>query len=582
MTDFLFASPAPAPGALRTVLEAYLGAVATVTELRGNWGALAVATPWPGRDAVIERDGWITVLAGEPVVRAPGMAPGVVAPGPLRDSVHQLLSADPKPDWGARLDGQFAAIGIDTRTGGGMIVTDRMSFIPVFAATDELGARVMGTHADAVATASGRTEVDPVSAADLLTTRCIAFPHTLFHGVTQMPPGTARRFGPGTAVNSVADKDETYWQPVERTAFANVREASEALREALLAEVAIACAGLEHVGLLLSAGEDSRAVLGAVPAGVRVSAFIYADADNREVQVARMAANAYGATLTWGRRPREHYLGAMETVSAMVGSHQVWVDVHGYGFHTSLGLASLPRVLGGYSSDSLLKAEHARKTAIRLRPVAGIRPELLEQVRIRHQAHVDRVTAIRPGSGGEWYRLWPFSMRSTGANVHGNRRLFHIYEPFHSAAVLDIAAGVPQGWKRDRGLFHPAIRPLLRRSWNVPHARSRFPYFGRTANLLLGAGLRATRAINGLRSGGKGMNQGPWPRWSEPEYAAPMADLEARHNLPRSALGGVLAVEGDAAQATVRAWDPMERFIAMQLAYLSERAADVAREARAP
>ncbi|HEX8393470.1 MAG TPA: hypothetical protein VF665_14095 [Longimicrobium sp.] len=573
MTDFLFASRPPAPGALRSVLEAYLGPVAAITELRGTWGALAVATPWPERDAVVERDGWISALAGEPVVRAPGLAPGVVAPGPLRDAVHRVLSSDDAPDWGARLDGQFALMGIDTRGGAGVVVTDRMSFIPVFSATDARAGVVMGTHADAVAAASGRTEVDPVSAADLLTTRCIAFPHTLFHGVTQIPPGTARRFGPGAA-----EADKTYWRPVERTAFANVNDASDALRAALVAEVALACAGLDHVALLLSAGEDSRAVLGAVPRGVRVSAFIYADAENREVQVARQAAQAYGATLTWGRRPREHYLGAMETISAMVGSHQVWVDVHGYGFHTSLGLASFPRVLGGYSSDSLLKAEHARRTAIGLRPVAGIRPELLDAVRSRHQAHLDRVTALRPDSGAEWYRLYPFSMRATGANVHGNRRLFHIHEPFHSAAVLDIAAGVPQAWKRDRGLFHPAIRPLLRRSWHVPHARSRFPYFGRTSNLLLGAGLRAGRAIKGLLPREKGMNHGPWPRWSEPAYAAPIAALEARHNLPHSPAGGVLAADGEAAQAALRGWNPMERFIAMQLAYLSARAADVARE----
>lgn len=570
MTDFLLSSRPGASGVLRMALEAFLGPVtAQVAEHRAPWGALAVATPWPERGPLVAENGVASAVAGEPIVHASGVESGIVTAGPLRSAVHALLSRRDDVGWDAHVDGQFAAVGVD-ESGAGIVVTDLMGFIPVFYAVAEDGF-VIGTHPDAVAVASGQVEVDPASAADLAATRSIAYPHTLYRGVFQMAPGTARRFGP----RGWTDEGRPYWVPEERDGYASLGEAAHALRAALAEDVRIAVRGLERAAILLSAGEDSRAILGAVPPGVAMDAFVYADSENREVKVARKAARAYGATLTFGPRSPDHYLGVMESLAAIVGSSHVFLDAHGFGFHRSLGLADYRLVLGGYSSDSHLKDAYVRNRPVRLSPLPGVRPELLEEVRSRHEAHLARVTALRPRSGGEWYRLWPFSQRQTGANVDGNRRLFHIHEPFHANALVKLAAVVPQAWKRDRKLFHAAVRPFLARSWYVPHAGSRFPYFGKTANVFLGAGLRAWRALE--RAPG---NQGPWARWSDPRHAEPIARLEARIDVPGSPVAAAFADEALAFGQPLREWGYTERFALMQAAHLSSRARALADSVR--
>src|SRR5690606_2144574 len=151
----------------------------------------------------------------------------------------------------------------------------------------------------------------------------------------------------------------------------------------------------------------------------------------------------------------EHYLG-YEAVAPVLGTQHRYTDVHGFGLHRDLRLGELPIVLGGYLSDSLLKANYAhgpkRGTVRRASPRAGergpvmipradgVRGELLREVEARRAAHRAWIAEMRPCSASEWLVLWPFSMRATGANLHGGRRLFRDFEPFLSNGVLEVAA----------------------------------------------------------------------------------------------------------------------------------------------
>lgn len=577
MSDFLFSSRPRPPGALRGVLAPFVSPVnAAVEEMHGAWGSLAVARAPHDPEPVWRDDRALSVLIGEPISHLDGSGPA--AEGPRRDRIHTALAADMERAWDEVLDGPFAALAIDLQRGSGSVVTDLFAWIPVFAAEVD-GGLVIGTHVDAVAAVVG-ARVDPVSAAELVAHLTITWPRTLYHGVEQVAPGTERRFDSG----GWTGEGDAYWRPAERFPYRSVDDAAEALRDALVRDVTLAVAGRGPIGLLLSGGEDSRAVLGALPKGVSVTGFTYADEENREVRSARRVARAYGTRFVFGRRAPDHYIRGMEPVAALVGSQNEYIDAHGYGFHTSLGLASLPVVLGGLSSDALLKADNVpprhfaqvlrgEVPEIRRLPIPkmrGIRPELLEEAAERRNAFRRGLAELRPESADEWSRIYPFTMRKYAANHHGNRRMFRVHEPFMSNAVVKLAAAVPQRWKLHRRLFHRAVRPLLAPSWYVPHTRNRFPSLPGPANAVARPLLGLARDVRALAGGRWGANEESWPVWERLVASPAMAQAEARHAVLASALGLVMDAQDKAqALAAMRTWGARQRLTALQVAYLT-------------
>ncbi|HYJ79937.1 MAG TPA: asparagine synthase-related protein [Longimicrobiaceae bacterium] len=569
MSDFLFSTRRRPPGELRRHLDDYLAPVsAGFEEHHGAWGSLAVARAH--HDAVVvESDAaLLTVLAGDPVVRGGAEAPALAAFGPRRHAVHELLRPPGGVPWDGHLDGHFAALAVDPATGRGRVVTDLFAFVPVYAATAVSGELVLGTHVDAVARAGGRgADLDPVSAADFVASYVVTFPHTLYAGVEQLPPGTERAFSRG----GWDDGGRVYWQPLEETGFGSLPAAAAALRQAVADDVRAASAGGGPVGLLLSGGEDSRAILGAMPPETEVRAFVYADWESREVRIARRVARAHGAGLTVGWRGASHYIDGLETAAALLGSQHLFSDVHGLGFHETLGIRDLPVVLGGLSSDSLLKAEYGVPLP-QVPALPGVRPELLREVAARRAAFRDRLAEIRPRTADEWAVLYPFSMRRHGGNLHGNRRLFRSHEVYHATGVLRVAAGVPQEWKRRRRLFHRAMRPFLARTWQVPHAKARYPYFGHHANLLLAPGLAAARGLRAVLRGETRARQAPWPKWRS--IADSPAAARRRRELPllETPLAALFVpASPGAVESSVAHWYALHRLALLQLAFLSTR-----------
>ena len=579
MSDFLFSSRRRPPGELARILRRWLGPVSErIAEHEGDWGTLAAARAPHDAEPVLRNERGVTVLVGQPFARVEFLPPGRAAEPERRAALHRLLLDGEAGGWEDRLDGPFAALAV-AADGAGTVVTDLFAWVTVFAA-DPRGAEqplVIGTHVDAVAEAAGaRDDVDPVSAVELIGYLTITYPRTLYPAVRQVAPGSTRGFGPGGWTGG----ERAYWRPEERVDYASPDEAARALRAALVEDVARAVEGHPSAGVLLSGGEDGRAVLGAVPRGVRVQGFIYGESDNREVRSARRVARAYGASLIFARRPPGHDLRHLEVVAAMVGSQNQFIDVHGYGLHAELGLDRLPVVLGGFSSDALLKGDNVRRWARRrlergeppgirpARPPArpGVRGELLREAAERRTAFRRRLAEMRPASADEWSYIYPFSMRKYAAVLHGNRRLFATHEPFMCNAVVRLAASVPQVWKVDRALFSRAVRPLLARSWYVPHTRNRLPYFPHAVNAAARPLLGLARGARALLTGAAGAPQESWPVWDELVRTPEMEEKERAHPFTDSPLRTVLSE--DDPRVTAR-WPGLGRLAALQLAYLT-------------
>lgn len=558
MADFLFSTRIRAPGELIAELRAWLEPVTVRTfERHGDWGSLAWVEGAHDADVVRDDGGRLTVLIGDPLACAAGARVAVHAPG-VRARLHESVGADRGlRDWRLQLDGHFALL--EVRADGGRIVTDPFAFVPVFRARDASGALVAGTHVDAVAAAAD-CSLDPVSLADVVANLTCTFPWTVYAGVEQCEPGAELRFGrAGEAVAS-----QVYWEPRETAAFRRIEDAASALRDAVRADVESACAS-GACALLLSGGEDSRVVLGAVPAGADVLPVTYAERETREVRTARRVARACGRRLAVGWRSGAHYSENFDAVAALLGSHHLVIDVHGHGLHRALGLESMHYVLGGLSSDSLLKGTYAHGPALHTARPQGIPPALLDEVEQRRTRHHARLEGLRPRSAAEWMSLWPMSMRKHGGNVDGNRRLFRSHEVFHSTRVLEIAAAVPSEWKQHRKLFHRAMRPLLRSTWYVPHARYGLPWLGRTGNIFATPAVCALRTVRALLTSSIGKRQSPWPKWRAVADHARIAREVERVSSGESALHEILG--GRELADAVAHWRPLRRIVLAQLAF---------------
>lgn len=582
MSDFLFSAVQQPPDKLRATLAEFLDPVtAEYREFHGDWGSLAVACCAHDAHVVIEDDEYLTVLLGEPILAVGSERRGIGGPT-RRQKLHELLQRAPDLAWDEHLDGPFAALAVGKRTGRGMCITDLMAAIPLFYAQwDSSTDRgfIIGSHVDAVARVAGCSDrVDPISALDLVIHGGITYPHTLYPGVAQVAPAAAREFA---SMGGWAGRAVPYWRPIERDEYRSLGAAAKELREAVEDDLRVTCADKDTVGILLSAGEDSRAVLGAIPDGPQVRGFIYADWENREVKVARRVAAAYGGDLIVGIRHPEHYMRGMETAAKVVGSQHRFIDVHGFGFHRDLELDQVPVVLGGYSADSLLKAQYAKVklprgqrstgsgATVTIPKLAGVRNELLIEVADRRERWRQRLLEYRPNSADEWLSLWPFSLRKTSSNLHGNRRLFRIHEPFMCNRVVKLAAVVPRKWKRKRRLFLAAFRRYLAPAWHIPHARSLFPYFGFYSNLVLGAGVRFGRHVRARASSTTGVHHGPWPDRDVEVRSGLMAEKRWAYPVTGTTLEQLFSGTAAEYESIVRdGWTANQQFLLLELAYL--------------
>ncbi|HSJ15191.1 MAG TPA: asparagine synthase-related protein [Longimicrobiales bacterium] len=562
MSDFLFSSRRQAPGRLGSVLAHSLAAVpGTGAELHGEWGSLATLLPAHEAHALLERDGHISVLVGNPLVRLSDLPPRLLHVPPRRSRLHDL-AAEPTARIEHVLDGHFALLDVDCASGAGRVILDRFGFVPLFAARPAAGGLLLGTHVDAVARAAECDALDPVSVADFVTSLSCTFPWTVYRGVRQLTVAAEHRFGRA----GWSAPARVYWEPRERGTRGTFAAAAAELREAVCEGVAAATAHDGRAALLLSGGEDSRAVLGAVPAGVTVRAVSYAESQNRELRGARRVARAYGADFDVGVRPPDHYARHFAEVAGMVGSHHGFFDVHGYAIAGRIGLDAEPVVLGGLSSDSLLKLTYWRAPgAFQSARPRAIREELLREVDARRNQFLHLLHALRPVSAGEWLSLWPFAMRKHGGNVDGNRRLFRSFEAFHVNAVLDIAATAPPEWKRHRRLFRAAFRPLLHVTRFMPHTKLRFPYYGRLGNALLLPGLALGRGLRVLVRRELHARQGSWPSWRS---LADALHAQERAVLARSPVPGLIAEDPTRLAAALVDWSALRRLLLVQLGWL--------------
>lgn len=526
MSDYIFSSKSSDPNKLSDSLKSiYKNNLPECFFYHGEWGCLCVTESRYSGFRPFENEQHIFVVIGAPVLYFRDNCFLTKADSHEgTEAIYSRWVIDQNMHFDVDLSGPFNFILIDKKSGLIKVVTDLMSFIPVFE-TQSNEDLFLSTHVDVLAKASGKEkDFDRASLVDFILNNVITFPYTAYANTHQLAPGSVIKF--------LQDQEdvECYWKPYEKNNFNNVEEAACSLRQGITSYVNNITVNMNKVAQFISGGEDSRALSGILSSDLDREAFIFLDSMNREGEIAKKVAQSYGAKFNIGLRKGTHYIDILEESSCLVGLGHQFTHSHSLGFDKKFNLKSYSAVFGGYLSDSLLKAAYARKVKGQNRlsfipdiPLAGetrTKPlthdffdkELLSEIDNRRLNWFHKVKDIRPNSAHEWFVLYPASMRSTIPNFYSTRRLFKSYEPFMSHEVVKVSASVPASWKFNKKLFNRAMRPFLARSKWILHADGRFPYFNWWFSFPLILLLTCYRISMRLLGFVKHI-QGPWYDW---------------------------------------------------------------------
>jgi asparagine synthase (glutamine-hydrolysing) len=214
-----------------------------------------------------------------------------------------------------KLNGMFA-IGLwDERRRKLLLVRDRLGIKPLYyyADSDRL---VFGSEIKALLEAGIPMEIDQEALSLYLALRYIPAPRTIFVGVEKLPPGRLLR------VQARATKQETWWDlPSETPGVVRAeQELAEELRELLADAVKIRLISDVPLGVFLSGGVDSSAVVAmmtrAASGPVRTFAIGFAQKSYDELGYARLIAEKFGTRheeMQVDIKPREILPRLMET-----------------------------------------------------------------------------------------------------------------------------------------------------------------------------------------------------------------------------------------------------------------------------
>jgi len=551
MSDFIFSVTRIREGVLSRILGSAFHHGPPVVEYHGRWGSLCVGRNHYNGFDPLETESEILVVIGGPQLTfcSNGF---LTADDPVAGTrlIAEKMHSRQGIRWDSDLSGPFALLLVDKKQGLLKIVTDLMSFIAVYHAGTG-NSFLAGTHVDALALAAGKqADRDGVSLADFVLHGYVTYPHTAYRGISQLAPASVHEWNPN---GGCAPRSRHYWQPRESMPPATLEDAAADLRKALHTYVTSVTCGMEHVGVFLSGGEDSRTVLSLLPERCRRDSIVFLDSMNREGRVARKAAAIHGARFRFFERSPTRYLDVLPQCSDLVGCGAEYTHVHTWGFHETAGLAQYTAVFGGLYSDALFKGSHVPKwkglrylpflprfsekheTQYRHLSTGILENDVFEALERRRREHMALVRTLRPRSANEWFELWPSSMNRMSPNLHGNRRLFRSYEPFISCEAVKLSARIPQEWKLNRRLIQRMAKPLLKASRFLPHADGWLPYYPWPVNMAIRAvtfPVFTAAQKTGLVRG----SQGPWCDWnavmSSEAWRKRVADAVDRASFP--------------------------------------------------
>ncbi|MGP4074847.1 hypothetical protein [Halobacillus sp. K22] len=519
MSDFILSNQKQEESISSLCFEkVFNGIYEEVLEFQGSWGFLTIPKNHYDGFNTFEDEQFLIGVIGGPVLTFKKNNFDIDSDNEHTREIFERWKSG-KIVWDEDLSGPFVIIIVDKVEEKFVIVTDLMSFIPVYKL--ENGKLVaFSSHVDLLAKSFNiQNEIDYISIVDFIINGIVTYPYTTNLNIFQVPPSSLHLYSKrSNNINSTF-----YWRPYETFKFHNKKKAAKKLQLGLKKYVNSLVSKNSKVAQFISGGEDSR-VLSSLLKPFPRDSFIFLEQFNLEGKKAKKAAEKNNANFYYFTRTSTHYLEIFPEVSKLCSSNFQFIHAHSYKFHLNCQLHHYDGVFGGLFADALLKGSRIAKLKGTTRPyipdvkvkedVTSItqsifKDSFIEKLRSRKKKHLDNINTFRKKSSDEWFYLWPSSMNVSISNLHVNRRLFKSYEPFLSKDIVKLSASVPQSWKLNRRLFHKASKDYLRSTKFLIHSDGRLPYFSWYINIPISFSNVVFKKVLGKLGLQKG-EQGPW------------------------------------------------------------------------
>jgi len=536
MSDFLFCNKINYRDKVTISTRQYLNVLPNAENeiFSGPWGNVGVVDTKTNYLHLYENDSTISVIVGNPLVNIPNQINYEVINENNISILHDYLTQNYQYDPKDIFDGQYTILIIDKNGQGHRIITDLLGFIPVYIYQNN-ETIVIGTHVDMVARAAGvENDYDIISAADFIINETICYPYTLYSHVRQLQPGSIYKITIGSNVINI--HNDVYYLPEEKNNYKTILDAAEDLRYAFSKNVKAHTENRNEIGILMGAGEDSRAVIGAIPNNIRINVHTIAPAKNREIKIAQKVSDKYNAIFNYYIPYNKDINDKLISSIIIRDSQQNIGHAQFFGkYRLTKSLMDLELVFGGFMADVLLKSyyvdyvfnkkyggllftkEIVKKEYDITVPRLPIKSDILYSVIDRRKLHFEYLKNIRDLSTKEWMRLYPMTHFRVLTYYSINRKLFNTCEPYMSSNVVRIAAKVPQEWKFNRKLFHLAMREYFKNTKYISDSNSRYPYFSPSINNFIKPFLGRYRKYKNslILCKNRGVAQGAWRPWYE-------------------------------------------------------------------
>lgn len=453
----------------------------------------------------------------------PVLAIGTVF-GPLRSS-EGLINGDPATLGQDALgsNGSFAVF--IPKDSGGVFVTDAGASIPIYWGSGPKGVAA-GTLVHHVAHASGQTNLDLVSAVDLLMNEMICYPYTLFENVRILPPGSV------CTLSQDGVDIHTYWEPEEPSDICTSGDEEawgRRLNNEMRKSIEASTRGADHCRVLFSGGQDSRAVASLLPDDVPTTLTTVLDGKNSEYRQARRAAWGLGYPLEWIERPDRYY---RENVAARIDRVGPGVDIrhtHIYG-PVEDRFQDSDVILGGFLADTFFKTYFMSNVAWPSgRPRHLLPPdpdqigvplfedgeewfdsEIVAEARGRRREHHEKLKDLRPKTAGNWHALWPGSQHPYYAHYLSCLRIGpRMVEPFAYHQMYQLAARMPDPCRVNGRAFRRAFSKEMGLAGWMPAGAS-IPRLGKWGDQMFASVYVRLKKVRRILNLAGGQNGGPW------------------------------------------------------------------------
>ncbi len=389
------------------------------------------------------------------------------------------------------------------------VITDLMGIQPVYQVytpSGELAA--IGTNVEVLAQIAGRAhDFDAVSLGELLVYNHVTFPYTSRNGITEFKPACHITISVSPDGQIRAPLQAVFWQPLEVFDDDNPEQKAEDLVTRMRYAGDDIAGSAKSIGVTLSGGLDSRAVLSLLPAE-KVTAVTYVTHENYETDTARKVSDAYGCEHILAQRQDDFFSNVLLEHGPTLMGMERRAMIHGLCLVQSDVSTKFDVILGGQLSDTYLKNHYMptwqreifRHKGIRenamsmLRKILGfptpvaepgmltnlgryllaryLSDDVCSALAARRSARLEEVRKIRPQTCEEWVRFWPTSRQDDLSHVMGNSKLFHFETLFTHRQIIEFATTLTPWQRYDGRIANKAFIELYGNLANIRDANT--------------------------------------------------------------------------------------------------------------